>query len=60
MRRWYVKGLGSRFEHLSADLLYTFRFEKWQTEKVKRMSSGQPAVVDYRDITFVSLTVDSA
>lgn len=30
------------------------RFEKWASEKSKRKARGQPAIVDYRDETYVS------
>lgn len=30
-------------------------FEKWQAEKAKRKEKNLPAVVDYRDVTYVSL-----
>ena len=29
-------------------------FEKWQAEKAKRKEKKLPAIVDYRDITYVS------
>jgi hypothetical protein len=31
-------------------------FEKWQAEKAKRKEKKLPAIVDYRDITYVSRT----
>lgn len=31
-------------------------FEKWQAEKAKRKEKTLPAVVDYRDITYVRLS----
>jgi len=30
------------------------RFEKWNVEKAKRKEKGLPAIVDYRDETYVS------
>jgi DNA cross-link repair 1A protein len=30
------------------------RFEKWAAEKARRKERGQPAVVTYRDETYVS------
>lgn len=30
-------------------------FEKWQAEKQRRKEKKLPAIVDYRDITYVSL-----
>jgi hypothetical protein len=30
------------------------RFEKWQAEKMKRKEKSLPAIVDYRDETYVS------
>lgn len=32
----------------------TPRFEKWAAEKAKRKEKGLPAIVDYRDETYVS------
>lgn len=35
-------------------------FEKWLAEKARRRDKGMPQVVDYRDVTYVSGTDDSA
>lgn len=32
-------------------------FEKWLAEKARRKEKNLPAVVDYRDVTYVSLSV---
>lgn len=34
---------------------HVLRFEKWQAEKMKRKEQNLPAIVDYRDETYVGV-----
>jgi DNA cross-link repair 1A protein len=47
MKKWLVDLLMSALELM-------LRFEKWNAEKAKRKEKGLPAIVDYRDETYVS------
>ena len=62
MKKWSVLYTSSVSSSLYPDInrlgshehMLTIRFEKWQAEKMKRKDKGLPAIVDYRDETYVS------